>query len=230
MRLYIYFFFFAKTKKMVYKDPRLQIIKTHTPNMHHWQYGSGLSDIGEIYRSRVNVQRGRGGVANFFGGLLKYMLPAASSAATALGGQAMKSGGNVVRDLMAGKTLRNSLYDQGQNAIGDLSAKGINKLKRMQKGRGIHTRHATGRSIKGSRRRPRMLVGGRKRSAIERLPTGGGGPRRTRRRRKTGSKKTRSRRKKTTAKQIGGRRKRRKTPKKAGRRRKATRSVDIFDI
>lgn len=195
--------------------------------MYNRQYGSGLSDIGEMYRSRVTVQRGRGGVANFFGGLLKYMLPMASSAATALSRQAVKSSGNVVRDLMAGKTLRNSLYDEGQNAIGDLSAKGINKLKRMQKGSGLHTRHGSSRSIKARRPRRRMLVGARKYSGLQHLT---GGPRQTRRRRRTAGKKSRSRKKRNNVKQIGGRRKRRKAPKKGGRRKKATRSVDIFDI
>lgn len=195
--------------------------------MYHRQYGSGLSDIGEIYRGPVTVQRGRGGVANFFGGLLKYLLPVGSSAARVLTSQAVKSGGNVVRDLMGGKTLRDSLYDQGQNAINDLSTKGINKLKRMQKGRGLHTRHISGRSIKARRPRQKMLVGARKHSVLERLA---GGPRRTRRKRKTATKKSRSRKKKKTVKQIGGRRKRRKGAKKGGRRKKATRSVDIFDI
>lgn len=191
--------------------------------MPYRQYGSGLSDIGELYHGRLAVQRGRGGVGNFFGGLLKYMLPMGSSAATALSSQAVKSGANVVRDLMGGKSLRDTLYDQAQNAISDLSGKGINKLKRMQKGRGLHTRHATGRSIKARRPHQRMLVGGRKHSIIERLPSA---PKRTRRRRKTASKKSRSRKKK----QVGGRRRKRKTTrKKGGRRKKAARSVDIFD-
>ena len=91
------------------------------------QYGSGISDIGVLYRNPGIPQRGAG-VGSLFGGLWKFLKPLAKT----VGKQTIKAGGNIIRDVASGKNMRDALYDQGQQAISDLSEIGINRLKKMQ--------------------------------------------------------------------------------------------------
>lgn len=218
------------------------------------QYGSGLADIGTIYRGPQFVQRGRGGVGSIFGGLWRYLAPLASSGLKSLGKQSLRSGGNVLRDLASGRDLKNSLLEQGQDAINNLAQKGVSKLKKMQSGKGflaIKARdprrkrivgHLGGygdkRSVSMRRRGRRGVIG-----KLNSTQTGGRrGRKRTTRRKKTGCGQTgagrrrrrRGGRKPSTA-QTGGRRRRRKrggTRKNTGKPygRKNERSIDIFDF
>lgn len=163
------------------------------------QYGSGLGDIGTIYRGPQFVQRGRG-IGSIFAGLWKHLAPLAVSGLKTLGKQSLLTGGNVLRDLTEGKTLKSSLLEHGQGAINNLAQKGVNKLKKMQSGKGIL-------SIKANDPRRNRIVGHlnrygyKRRTTIQRRPAS-----MKKRGRKKGIRKLTTR-KKTT--QTGGRRRKR---------------------
>lgn len=218
------------------------------------QYGSGLADIGTIYRGPQFVQRGRGGIGSIFSGLWRHLAPLATSGLKTLGKQSLRTGGNVLRDWASGKDLKNSLLEQGQDAINNLAEKGVNKLKKMQSGRGFLAikerdprrnrivghlgRYGDKRSV-SMRRRGRRRVIGKLNSSTQ---TGGRRKRRRTTRRKAGCKQTGAgrrrrrggRKRATTTTQAGGRRRRRKrgsrktTNSRGGR--KNERSIDIFDF
>lgn len=107
-------------------------------NTHYTQYylrqsGSGLSDIGAIYRSPVFEQRGRGGIGSFFSGLIKHLRPLVSSGLTALKDQTIKTSANILSDI-GRKPLKEILKEQGKSAIENLTNRGLAKIRKMQKG------------------------------------------------------------------------------------------------
>lgn len=109
-------------------------------NSYYTQYylnqgGSGLSDIGGFYRLPVFHQRGRGGIGNFFTGVLKYLNPFLSSGYSAIKDQALKSGSAILSEV-GKKPFRNILKEQGQIAVNNLAERGFNKIKKMQRGSG----------------------------------------------------------------------------------------------
>lgn len=207
------------------------------------QYGSGLDDIGSIYRGPQFVQRGRG-IGSIFGGLWKHLAPLASSGLKALGKQSLLTGSNVLRDWTTGKNLKSSLLEQGQDAINNLAQKGVNKLKKMQSGKGFLT-------IKARDPRRKKLVGhldryrykppvsmkkrGRKKtfSKLSNTTQTGGRRRRRRTRRSTGCKQSGAGKRKSkvgrgVSTQTGGKRRRRR--KGGPRKTRKSRSIDIFDF
>lgn len=203
-----------------------------------YQFGRGVEHIGPLYHSPYLIQHGRG-IGNIFGGLFRHLLPLAKSGLSLLRDQTIKTGRDVIHDVLAGKTIRDSLYDQTQNAVGSLAQRGINKLKKMQSGRGFLLR-SDRRAIKGPSYGSRMLVGLRKRNALKLDSVNTAKPstpRKRRRRRNHKRKKTVNprRKKKTSCRkfQTGQGRRQIKKKKRAGRRkggRKTARSIDIFDI
>lgn len=211
------------------------------------QYGYGLTDIGQLYRNPVRVQRGRG-IGSVFAGLWKQIAPLAMSGLRALGHQTMKTGVDVLGDLQGGKDWRTALRDRSNLAGQQLAEKTINKLKRIQQkqiGRGLLT-HTTLGGIKAGNSRKNMLVGHLKRKRVRRPQQ----QEQKRRRRRTAvngapSRKKQTRRRRRGRQQGGGCSKQQQTGgggakrkykrKRASgavvkRRRKAARSIDIFDI
>lgn len=219
-----------------------------------YQTGSGLSDIGRIYKGPVFVQRGRG-IGSIFAGLWKHIAPIAVSGLKTLGKQSLKTGGHVLNDLSKGKKLKNVLTDRGRQAAADLTQKGINKLSRMgqpqqyQSGKGLLT-HTTLGAIKAGNSQRNMLVGHVKRRRAKQrsrktktIRTAAGILKK--KRRSVGRRRVRQRRQRT---QIAGGRKKRRTnsistqtaggKRKRKRRtggvtvskKKRPRSIDIFDI
>lgn len=140
------------------------------------QHGSGLSDIGHLYRSPIVFQRGRGGIGNFFAGLYKYINPFISSGISAIKDQAIKSSTAVLADI-GKKPFKTILKEQGKAAISDLTVRGVNKLRKMQQGSGRRRKRNIKRgrvgkrshsSVKRKRRRtrkPKQIGLGRKRKA-----------------------------------------------------------------
>lgn len=197
-----------------------------------YQFGSGLSDIGRIYRGPMFVQRGRG-IGSIFGGLWKHIAPIAMSGLRTLGKQTLKTSAGMLEDLSSGKKLKNVLTEHGQQAAQDLARKGINKLRKIRKGqsgRGILSRTTLG-TIKAGGLHRNMLVGHSKHTRKRVSPSKHGGCKKVSVKRKSPPRKRRSNRKNTT--QTGGKRRRNQGKQRriaTKKRRKTTRSIDIFDI
>lgn len=206
------------------------------------QYGDGLADIGQVYRAPTRIQRGRG-IGSVFAGLWKTLKPLALSGIKVLGKQALKSSGNIIDEMTTGKKdLKRVLIDEGERALGDLTAKGFNKIRRTQTGDGLYDGEtvltespikrkylSTKTSVSSGKRSQRMaskLASGlkKKRTAARRKLVGRGG---------CCKKRTKTRRK---GQKGSGRRKRLGKNKKTNRRRQRRsaapieRSIDIFDI
>lgn len=113
------------------------------------QTGSGLSDIGTIYRSPGFQQKGRGGIGSFFSGLIKHLRPFVSSGLSALKDQSLKSGSNIIADI-GKKPLSTILKEQGKAALENLTNRGLAKLKKMQKGSGRKRNIKRGRVSKNT--------------------------------------------------------------------------------
>lgn len=107
------------------------------------QSGSGLSDIGRLYRGPVIIQRGRGGVGDFFGAVFRHLRPLIASGLTAVKDQSLKSGAAILQDL-GRKPINQILKEQVNTAVQELAQKGIDKLKRMQAGKGARRRRKRG--------------------------------------------------------------------------------------
>lgn len=222
-------------------------MKGAAANTAYLQYGSGLADIGQLYKYPVRIQRGRG-IGSVFAGLWKHIAPLALSGLKTLGNQSLRTGIDVLGDLQDGKDWRTALKQRTNLAGQELAQKGINKLQSLQRkqiGNGILT-HTTLGAIKAGNVRRNMLVGHLKRKGVRRPQQ----QKRRRRRRTTAiggpsrKKPTRRRRGRRSRQQgggcskqqqTGGGGKRRYKRKRAGgavvkRRKKAARSIDIFDI
>lgn len=205
------------------------------------QYGDGLADIGQVYRAPTRIQRGRG-IGSVFAGLWKTLKPLALSGIKVLGKQALKSSGNIIDEMTTGKkNLKRVLIDEGERAMGDLTTKGFNKIRRTQTGDGLYGEIASGpikrkyllakTSVSSGKRRPQRMASKlasvlkKKRTARRRKLVGRGG---------CCKKRTKTRRKGQQS--GGGRRKKLRKNKKTNRRRQrrsaapTERSIDIFDI
>lgn len=189
-----------------------------------YQTGSGLSDIGQVYRNPIRIQGGRG-IGSVFAWLWKHIAPLAMSGLKTLGKQSLKTGTDMLGDLHKGKNIRDVLSEHGNLAAQQLAQRGINKLQTIRKkqtGKGILT-HTTLGAIKAGNSRRNMLVGHSKRKrSVPRLTSA------VQRKTAVSRKRRRGRPVKKKKTQTGGKRKIKRRSRK--RRRKTARSIDIFDI
>lgn len=100
-------------------------------NSHYTRYylvqsGGNLADIGEVYRSPLIYQRGKG-IGSLFSGLLRYLQPVFTSGAKALKQQALKTGKAILQEV-GSKPITNILKEQGKAAAQELAQKCIDKL------------------------------------------------------------------------------------------------------
>lgn len=153
-------------------------------NSHYAQYylrqqGSGLADIGAIYRAPIITQRGRGGIGSFFSGAYNFLRPLFSSGVEALKSQAIKSGASIL-DNVGKKPFKEILKEQGKIAMEDLAFRGANKLKRkFQGGEGrSKKKRIMSRGQGGEGRRKKKSQGGEGRK--KKKPQGGEGRRKRR--------------------------------------------------
>ncbi len=101
-------------------------------------------------------QRG-GGIGNVFRGLLRILLPVAKTAGKALGKQALRTGAAIASDIAEGRDIKESATTRGAEALSTMVKKATRKKRGKQKGRGLGTRKAPSKGIKG-----RTLWQGRK--------------------------------------------------------------------
>lgn len=117
------------------------VSSTHYTKYYQVQSGAGLGDIGTLYRGppAYFLQRGSGGIGNFFHGMLKYLQPLLSSGLDAVKRQSMKTGVAILQDLAdknSNKPFGQILREQGKTAVEELTQRGLAKLKKMQSGSG----------------------------------------------------------------------------------------------
>lgn len=110
---------------------RIPCKKKHDMNSYYTRYyllqsGGNLVDIGELYRSPIIYQRGKG-IGSFFTGLLRYLQPLFSSGAKVLKEQAIKTGKAILKEA-GNKPINDILKEQGKSAVEELAQKGINKM------------------------------------------------------------------------------------------------------
>jgi len=60
---------------------------------------SGGGDIGPVYRASFRMQRGNG-IGSFFRGLFRFVKPLLFSGAKAVGKEALRTGSNILTDIL----------------------------------------------------------------------------------------------------------------------------------
>lgn len=143
-------------------------MKSHYTQYYLNQAGSSLADIGGLYKSPIFYQRGRGGIGNFFAGIFKYLNPLISSGFSAIKNEALKSGSAILSEV-GKKPMKTILKEQGQIAVNNLTERGLNKIRKMQKGSGkrIKRGRVSKRNhsvVKRKRKRKRKSTGSVKRT------------------------------------------------------------------
>ena len=103
----------------------------------------------------IPYQRGYG-LGSFFKGLFRTVMPVAKSALKSVGRQALSTGAEIAKDVIAGRNIKESAKQRGRQAASRLLQKAATS---MQKGRGLGVR-STKRPAKT--RTPKTIKGGRK--------------------------------------------------------------------
>jgi hypothetical protein len=109
----------------------------------HYANQSGGGEIGPLYKASFRVQRGHC-IGSFFRGLFRFVKPLLYSGAKAVGTDALKSGSNIVTDLLerepdrkVGDILRTRFGEAKDNLkqkIRNMTGSGLHlKWKRKQK-------------------------------------------------------------------------------------------------
>jgi len=108
---------------------------------------SGGGEIGPVYRASFRVQRGHG-IGSFFRGLFRFVKPLLYSGAKAVGKEALKTGSNILTDLLnkepeqqVGQIIK-SRFDEGkgnlEHKIKKMTGSGL-CLKRKRKPKKAHS-------------------------------------------------------------------------------------------
>lgn len=141
--------------------------------------GGHHNSMGPLYRQPREFYQNGYGIGSFFGKILRYLKPLALEGLEALSDQTYKTGKGVVHDLIGRKPLDDILKDRGEEAVLQLTERGLNKIKtkmtKSQFGKGINKRNKRRKTNSSS------IGGRRKRSKVKQV----GGQRKRRRRRNT---------------------------------------------
>lgn len=95
------------------------------------QAGNG---IGAIYRG-APYQRGHG-IGSFLGGIFRSILPLFKTGARVVGKEALRTGANILGDLVENKSAKEVLQNRLQEAGKNLKRKANSKLEQMMTGSG----------------------------------------------------------------------------------------------
>jgi hypothetical protein len=93
-------------------------------------------DHGDTYRPYT--QKGDG-IGSFLGGLFRRVFPLFSSGAKAIGKEALSTGVNLLKDMLSGKSMKESVSSRVTEAGSSLTKKAANKMSSMV-GSGYKTR------------------------------------------------------------------------------------------
>ena len=88
------------TLKKVLSAVKLSIrITTYRYTRYYVNKSGGGGEVGPVYRASFRVQRGNG-LGSFFRGLLHFVKPLLYSGAKAVGKEALKTGSNIITDML----------------------------------------------------------------------------------------------------------------------------------
>ena len=90
---------------------------------------SGGGGIGSVYKASFRVQRGHG-IGSFFRGLFRFVKPLLYSGAKAVGKEALKTGSNILTDLL-NKEPEQQFGDIFKNRLGEAKDNLKHKIKKM---------------------------------------------------------------------------------------------------
>lgn len=113
------------------------------------QAGSG---IGAIYRG-APYQRGHG-IGSFLGGIFRSILPLFKTGARVVGKEALRTGSNILGDLVENRSAKESFRDRLQEAGVNLKRKADEKIDSLMVGSGykrkrqVNRAHSTSRPVK----------------------------------------------------------------------------------
>lgn len=104
------------------------------------QTGSGLADLGQIYRGNSfgAYQRGRG-LGDVFGSVYRFLKPYLASGVRAVSGEMARGGAEVLGNLGT-RPIGELLREQSDKSLQNLASKASDKLNRLAIGRGLKRR------------------------------------------------------------------------------------------
>ena len=136
-------------------------------------YGSQALQHGAGFSAAMPYQRGAG-LGSLFRGIFRTILPMAKQVGKTVGRQALRTGGEIASDVLAGRSIKESAEERGKIGASKLLKKASRKLQqprkrkttKRQKGRGLGFRRnkkktttTTGpKTIKGGVKRGRKRV------------------------------------------------------------------------
>lgn len=146
----------------MHNDTRTAIM-SHAPYTKYYtqQAGSGLTDIGVLYKSPRYIQKGRG-IGDFFGSVYRGLQPLITSGLSVLKDEGLKTTASIINNI-GRKPLDDILKEEGRRVVHSLADRGINKMcSGRQGGKGIKRKRRSTRTHLRSKRK-RVYTGGRKR-------------------------------------------------------------------
>lgn len=103
------------------------------------QVGRGVSSIGSVYRTNRYQPQTATGLSDVFSNLFRFIQPYLVSGARAVGGEALRSGQDILSNL-GQKPIKELLKEQADKSFKNLAEKAENKVKNMMSGKGIKRR------------------------------------------------------------------------------------------
>lgn len=141
------------------------------------QAGGSINEIGPLLQRQQTIQRGRG-LGNLFASLFRYLKPSLVSGLDFLKEEALRTGGNILSDIVSGANPKEAFQEQAKAGIKNLRTTAINQLhsmygsgrkkrsyKQMKKRKSIKRRVKTKLNSIGKRRRVQK-IGKRKKARI----------------------------------------------------------------
>lgn len=170
--------------------------RTRYDQFYNSQIGSGIADIGPVYKRGGQYYQSGRGLSSIFSGLLKFIQPYLIKGAKEVGKEALRSSTNILSNLN-NQPFKELLKKETSKSFKNLVDKAEEKINTMNStGRGIKRRRRSSMSVSTKPKRRRRTTRSKKTKPVKR-------------RRKTGVKK------RPIKKKSGGVKKRRVTKRKS---------------
>ncbi|KAG8229450.1 hypothetical protein J437_LFUL005555 [Ladona fulva] len=158
---------YMDTRKYIYGSQKL--ISFDSPHYYYEnQAGMGISSI---YRG-AEYQRGHG-IGSFLGGIFRAGLPILSRGAKAVGKEVLRSGVNLLGDVVQNRPIRESVLRRVDEACDNLKRKAVDSIGKLMKGSGYKKRRI-GHSLSGSQRGRKSQKGRKAKKKVKRSNTKSG--------------------------------------------------------